>query len=357
MSLASVEKLLAHLLADLVRRGGDDVGPAPVVATAADWEQILPLLLDHRLAAAVAHRLELGDRLVELPPQVRAALYHQLTVTRATNGIRMALVRRLLVALNSFGVDPIFLKGVALVHTVYSDLGARPMGDVDILVAPPEMAVVADALSSLRCVESGRTEDTVQYRGPGDMVFDVHERFRIFEHMGGVPLTESVPAEDPASPPLRILAPDAALAHLICHLQGHRPAEGCLLGWVVDIGLLLTRDGSRMTADRTLELILDPGSRRLLFRVLGFLRCGLAMELPDPLGGLASEEHPLTLEEILRSRRLALWRLPGLRGWLRLLACASGLRSRGSRPWPAPSDPLLFLVDATRDRRARESRG
>jgi hypothetical protein len=73
------------------------------------------------------------------------------------NERRFREVAELLGSLDSLGIETMVLKGVALALLYYQDPGLRPMGDVDILVRPRDVADTIDALTRLAWRQIGRT--------------------------------------------------------------------------------------------------------------------------------------------------------------------------------------------------------
>jgi hypothetical protein len=72
------------------------------------------------------------------------------------------------------------------------------------------------------------------------------------------------------------------------------------------------------------------------------------VRMPESLEMHVGRVRPFSLSEVLRSRRLAGWKLPWPRGWARL--AASFVRMRPERPVrPRPTDPLLAPLDRIRE--------
>ena len=142
------------------------------------------------------------------------------------------------------------------------------------------------------------------------------------------------------------------LVHLAAHLDGHRRDVGPALIWLIDLFFVLQRWHDRISIERVSELMPGAEAMATLLRVLGFLRCELGRELPPGLDEAARQVEPLTLEEVLRQRRLAPWQIPAPRGWLRLAARRLSGEPGPDRLYPRTSDLWQWPADAGRRRRS-----
>jgi Uncharacterised nucleotidyltransferase len=116
----------------------------------AAWRRVAPGLDLARLDDASQRLLPLVYRNlarhgVTVPnPAPLAAAYQ---TTWSWNQRLFQRTTEVLAVLDRAGIDAIVLKGMALMATCYRDLGARPMGDVDILVPAPLAARALEALN------------------------------------------------------------------------------------------------------------------------------------------------------------------------------------------------------------------
>ncbi|MCP5057479.1 MAG: nucleotidyltransferase family protein [bacterium] len=153
---------------------------------------------------------------------------------------------------------------------------------------------------------------------------------------------------------LRVLDPDAMLLLLVHHMRGHLAGSGYQLRWLIDLVYVLRHWGGRIDPERLGSLRPEPRDLALLGRILGLLSRELGVVPPPALVPLSGRVPPLGLSEVLRQRRLAIWGLPGPKGWARLIARVLGQRPRKSPPRPLPgfSDLLEWPRDLLRERRA-----
>ena len=123
-----------------------------VVAPAAPdvaWEEIVPAARREGVAGLLYVALRTRGRLGILPPataQALAATYYQ---TLAATTVAVSEGVRVQQAWANDGVVSVAMKGLALAATVYRDAGCRPLGDLDLLVAPEDMARAEQALMRL----------------------------------------------------------------------------------------------------------------------------------------------------------------------------------------------------------------
>jgi Uncharacterised nucleotidyltransferase len=116
-----VERLLAELLTGR---------PAE---SSIDWTALVRRAIGERVAPLLFSRLARDAR---LPADARQALRSELYRAEASNLILYRELGRLLERGEKSGLDPpVLLKGGALASSLYDEIGHRPMGDIDILVA------------------------------------------------------------------------------------------------------------------------------------------------------------------------------------------------------------------------------
>ena len=266
------------------------------------------------------------------------------------NSVLLQVLRDLLPALAKAGVSPILFKGIVLADAYYPDLGTRPMEDVDMLIQPGESETVAAAFAELGFAQSGEwgSSGAVIFHNALGVCFDVHERFLLFPLDMRAEITEELEMPGLGGRRVRSWEPNALLVHLLVHLAEHRKKTGFVLGWLLDLAFVVQRRGAELELERLAGLMPDRDGLLLLWRVLGFLQSDCGLVLPAALVAPVGAQRPLRLVGILRDRRLALWGLPGLRGWMRLLACRLGRRKLQEGGYPRMSDLLLGLLPAGR---------
>jgi hypothetical protein len=318
------------------------------------WTGTLDVLEQHRLKPATGEAIAIHDLSAAVPVAVSRELLESHRKTTLTNTVLFHTLARALKALDEHGVRPVVWKGIVLADSFYRDPGARWMGDVDLSIESDEVDAATEAFASigLRRPPSLQTDDAVYFEHPAGIMFDVHHRVRLFEGYDADDITIDLTPQRCPAPNLRVLAPDAMLVHLVVHLDGHLHETGYVLSWLLDLALVLTQWGDRFDFAKVAEMMPDATHLVSLYRIAGFLQ-DMGVAVPTELVTAAADTPPLTLGEILRSRRLAEWDLPGLRGWARLGACRLGARNPEGRPWPRLSDLVCWPADVVRRRAAR----
>lgn len=203
-------------------------GAALPALAPARLEELAPLL--HRSGTSpLAWRRVAGGPLAELPvgqllrrdylAQAGAAALHERAIVQVVGALRAA------------GVEPLLSKGWAVARH-YAEPGLRPAADVDLFVAPGELAAAEAVLAAPEL---------------GDARVDLHAGLpdlpdRAFGEI--VARAELVPL---AGVPVRVPAPDDLLRHVCLHLLRHaawRPL------WFCDVGALVEAEGARLDWDR-----------------------------------------------------------------------------------------------------------
>jgi hypothetical protein len=114
------------------------------------WETLLSLANLHRVTLLWYLRLQQHDLAQHMPEDLRHYLDALLEQNRTRNGNLMAASDRCLEAFYRDGLEVILLKGAAaLADDLYHDVGARLMGDIDLLIWPEQLEQVEQALSGL----------------------------------------------------------------------------------------------------------------------------------------------------------------------------------------------------------------
>jgi hypothetical protein len=157
---------------------------APAALAAADWSAVVAQAQAHHLAAALHARLQRTGSLPQVPEDARSALAQ----AWQAGGFDLLVWRRalglVLPALAAEGIEPIPYKGAALAFLAYEDPAARPMSDIDLWIAAPDMARACAALERLGFERREKRERplALQSRYDGEVPYAGH---RI-----GVPLVE-----------------------------------------------------------------------------------------------------------------------------------------------------------------------
>lgn len=241
--LAEVPGLRALVLRHLLPATGDEAMRAQIVTRRAARHA----LLVHVTALAAAD---------DWPAPVRSALA-EARRGQAMQALRLAqALATVQAACDAAGLRVLALKGVVLATLLHGDVGARQCNDVDLLVAPTDLGVMADLLATLGF------EPDPMWRGWTGADFTrqarTHHEF-VFARADGVTIevhTRLATAFIPHVPPFDQLWRDRqmatvagcdvatlgwpdAIVHLATHGYRHAWAR---LGWLCDIAHVMARD-------------------------------------------------------------------------------------------------------------------
>lgn len=254
-----------------------DLGPGaidgPRLLDAAEREGMTGLV-----ALELERRASSGGRALPLEPW-RAARRR----VAVSNMAALAELAALRGWLRGRGRQVVVLKGAALIPAAYHGrLDLRPLGDVDLLVRPEEMADVVDWLTG-RGYRPFAPSSRFLSRGP--VAFDLHteiagaswvsRKARAFR-LDPAALWRDAGRLDPDDPSALVLGPNHQRLHLIVHALKHSYSR---LVWLVDIALSLrdAEDGRLLAEARA------AGAERALGYALGVLGAVLGLGPARPL--------------------------------------------------------------------------
>lgn len=315
------------------RRAFDRLSTGPL-----HWDGWFESLRLHRIDLFVQHTLEQTPLWGTVPADVR-----ELQVERANEARRAEAILRLSLfaavdSLRRENVVPVVCKGILLSMDYYPAPGVRPMQDLDLWIEADQLQTAVNVMTDLGFDFDGVTKFV--HRGESQVTFDIHAEMRLFAPTRKTlrDLSHSHPSGH-----FRVFDPEFLLVHLIVHMLGHVDEVGLMLEWLVDVVLVLRRDGADMDWQLVRGLFPPNGTWRVLLRMIaGFEALGwLRLDAPPWMRSALAREQPLSLETVLRQRRLASWGLPGVRGWARLALAELSPSFRKGRSARPRSDDLL----------------
>jgi hypothetical protein len=207
--------------------------------------------------------------------------------TRLANRTLFLEMSAALDALDRAGIPVILLKGAALVTEYYRDLGARYMGDVDVLIRPEQVSAAFRALGAagLKPIGQARERGLPVYAervlaSASGRQLDLH--WHLHHECLQPEIAERVWAD--ATPIAfqgrRVLAlhPAHALFHVIVHgAKSFDPSPR----WVCDALAILDRDGAQFDWDRLMSLAVDTRLVQPLQEALPFLKSRFLVPVPQ----------------------------------------------------------------------------
>ena len=126
----------------------DDAAVVQVHARAegVDWQRFLAMVRRHRVYGLAYRALRSAG--VALPAPVQAALAEQARGIAFQNVAMAADYVALDGALATAGIPRLFMKGLTLAKLAYGDLGIKANHDIDILIAPDDLAAAASVIEA-----------------------------------------------------------------------------------------------------------------------------------------------------------------------------------------------------------------
>ena len=200
---------------------------ATLAMDAAQWSAVLALATDEHVHPYLYWNLQRLNALPALPEALRRQLHAGYMGNAARNRALLHFVEQILKAFAARNLPVIVLKGTYLVDQVYPTLGARVVGDTDLLVPPERIAEAVAVLENLG-YDAGEPFSPISlnlhrhlsvYRRAGHMVELHHVLMDTHEPMP-VPVAEIWQRVVPATVsgcPVLVLAPEDQLLHLCIH--------------------------------------------------------------------------------------------------------------------------------------------
>ena len=129
-----------------------------------DWDGLLIQAEQQGLGPLLHwHLHDLGD---VIPVQARRATRLLFLRHHQTNTVYAEVLREILEALDKAGIDVLVLKGAALCHTIYPEIGLRPMRDIDMLIRKKQCRQAQDLLITMGFTESTAPRPTDHFHLP-----------------------------------------------------------------------------------------------------------------------------------------------------------------------------------------------
>jgi Uncharacterised nucleotidyltransferase len=244
----------------------------------------------------------------------------------AANQLGLKAARKAIGALTDAGIEVLVLKGAALIEVAYRDLGARPMGDVDIAVRPPR---VGEAVRALRRVGFAAVADdperlltvrhSLAFRDADGQEIDLHRGLLWRAGLDEEFWQGSIEAKVGGAQ-VRVLGPADQLLHVCVHGAAWNPVHP--LRWAADAFKVIETAGPELDWERPVAMARHGRLTAPLTDSLDFLVEGLGVQIPET-SRLALARTPVARGE--RRAHEALAQPPSSR---RSLAMLSWFRER-----------------------------
>ena len=218
-----------------------------------------------------------------------------------------------------------FAKGVALHHFLYDGSGARPMSDVDVLVAEADFFPALDALRGIgyrathlrqpaAVFPTGRIH-ACHLRHDDLMEIDLHYFPTVLHNraLTNEPFLANARSYTFRGTRLRLLDPEALLLHLLINYQFSDDWN-----WIADVVRLHEKFGADFQKLR--PLVAQTGLYHATHRQLNFLHENFGIGSPEELDFYARQPRRLADRYLVESKRYLDWK-----GRVALIANSNGL--------------------------------
>jgi hypothetical protein len=277
----------ARLLLALVRRTPPPVADLEPLARGVDAARLAALGVREGVAPLIHSRLAATPELASVVPAATIAAWARAAaVTWARSAVFRAAWRDAVGTLAAAGIASITLKGMALVEQGAYDAAARPMTDIDVLVAADALHDATSALVSggWHAVEHDAfAEPGAVHLRRGEALLDLHTDVADYPRVRQACRVDHAAlwarsralASDPAA---RVLGPEDLVLHLAVH--GVLGAEfGRLLNYV-DLDAAIRIAGQAFDAGLALSEARRWGLTGVLTYVLGVAAAALGTPVP-----------------------------------------------------------------------------
>jgi hypothetical protein len=312
-SATSSGRLLAAVLAASWRPS-----PAPVEISVAELEQLAPLLLSSGAAALVWRRVR-QTSLHDSTPVLQ--MQHAFRLQAIGGAVHERDIRRAFELLRSRGIEPLLIKGWVAARA-YPERGLRPMGDLDLCVAPQQFTEAQAALRDLK------SESPVDLHC-GLSKLDDRSWDELFARSGLLSLGDLS---------VRVLAPEDHLRLLCVHLLKHGASRPL---WLCDVSAALETRPANFDWDRCL------GSKRRADWVASAVYLAHQL-LGAEIDGTPFDNRAKRLPGWLASTVLKQWEKPASPVFYAMPMAArlryrSGFMSAVQSRWPNPIEATIHL--------------
>ncbi len=349
-----LEALFALLLTTRERGLSARVRAILGAASEEEWLRAVALLTPHKVYPLLSYQLRSFGLFEALPQAARETLSAMHDDVRNRNALLLLTLARILRVMGNRGEQVLLLKGILFADSFYPDFSTRPMSDIDLVAVRGRDEVMFSILEELGFRPSFHhavQEHSITFMNREGVFLDAHRTLPLFVSEPWHRIRREAELTRVRGVSVFALEPNAMIAHLVTHMQGHSPDLGYVLLWIVDLALVLRKYGSELDLSRVRKLIGNEDGWALLLRLARLIQSA-GEPIPATLAKAARTVPPLSLSMALRQRRIHPWGLPGPVGWARLLAHQLGVHRSENRPMPELPDLLLWPLDQLSERMA-----
>ena len=324
---SEIENKLLKIIARQILSGDNTTWLEENIKKSIDWPVVIDKALQEGLAPFLYFHCRNLGILTNLPESSRKLLARVYAETLLINGHMIKVLEELGEHLNKHEIPVIVLKGAALLELVYSDIGLRPMEDIDLMVRPESLDDVRKILKDMGFYPDQLYPNT--YRR-GIISIDLHTDFLSTHRIRSRREIMNIQYEDVWTRTISIRDNDSFLFRLslydnLISLSSHLLKHGFRrLIWFVDIKESIERNDEKFGWLDLIQHFRIVGAERNLLYFLLLAKHLLKMSVPDHVLDALGKNNLSAFEKYILRLRLAnaplgltteiLW-LFQIRGW------------------------------------------
>ena len=260
-----------------------------------EWSWLAEEASRHQLRGLTYRLLADGPFAGQVPVQVRDRLRTAYVDTATRNAWFFRQTSLIVRELDRHGIQVMLLKGVHLARFVYTEPALRSMADVDIMVSREQLPEAERVLLDLgfgprprpdlaeRCTWSNHLDKLEKEGAP---VVELHWHIERPRSAFSIDLAGLWQRSQPATldgAPVRLLAPEDLVLHLVLHASYHHRFDRSALKAIVDINAVILRYGEAFRWPLLVERAIEWKASGFVYTTLRLAADILDSPVPEPV--------------------------------------------------------------------------
>lgn len=273
-----------------------------------DWHRLYYIAGKEGLDPLLYRRCRHLQLLHLLPGWLAEDLYQSYRQTIFQNLYFLRFLEELSGILKAYNLPVIVFKGAALLNSVYTDIGLRPMEDIDLMVRPGDLYALQQILEKMGFEQDQLYPTTFK---KGIIHVDLHmdflstHRIKTRQDLTKINLEDvwnrAVPFMDESIPLFRLALYDSLIA-LCLHLLKHHFSR---LIWFIDIKETIEQSNQEFDWMDLARYSRKVGTERVILYVILLTKHILGLRIPDDVLKHFGKESLSTIEKQILRIRLA----------------------------------------------------
>lgn len=324
---SEIEDKLLRIIARQTLSGDDAAWLEENIKKSIDWPVVIDKAIEEGLAPFLYFHCRNLGILTNLPKSSRKLLARIYAETSLINQHMMKVLEDLREFLKKYKVPVIVLKGAALLELVYSDIGLRPMEDIDLMVRPENLDDMRKILKDMGFSSNQFYPNTYKR---GIISIDLHTDFLSTHRIRSRREIMNIQYEDVWTRAISLRDNHSSLFRLslydnLISLSSHLLKHGFRrLIWFVDIKESIERNREKIDWSDLIQYFRGVRADRVLLYFLLLAKHLLEMNVPDHVLNSLGKNNLSAFEKYVLRLRLVnaplgltteiLW-LFQIRGW------------------------------------------